>query len=71
MEESQEHPEVQERLPDHEIFRIWKFCILFYEIIFSFLFFKSWKYDNTFTGDLQNTEQSEFIIPPYITIIFK
>ena len=23
----------------------------------SFLFFKLWKYDNTFTGDLENTEQ--------------
>ena len=26
--------------------------------IFSFLFFKLWKYDNTFTGDLEDTEQS-------------
>ena len=24
----------------------------------SFLIFKLWKYDNTFTGDLENTEQS-------------
>ena len=23
----------------------------------SFLFFKLWMYDNTFTGDLENTEQ--------------
>ena len=25
--------------------------------LFSFFFFKLWKYDNTFTGDLENTEQ--------------
>ena len=25
---------------------------------FLFLFFKLWKYDNTFTGDLENIEQS-------------
>ena len=28
------------------------------EAIFFFLFLKLWKYDNTFTGDLENTEQS-------------
>ena len=31
-----------------------KSCSLF----FSFLFFKLWKYDNAFTEDLENTEQS-------------
>ena len=31
-------------------------CISFLNL--SFLFFKLWKYDNTFTGDFGNTEQS-------------
>ena len=31
---------------------------IFFLILFSFVFFKLWKYDNTFTGDLENTEQS-------------
>ena len=28
---------------------------------FFILFFKLWKYDNTFTGDLENTEQQGYI----------
>ena len=36
-------------------------------ISFFFIFFKLWKYDNTITGDLGNTEN---IVPLYITVIF-
>ena len=35
--------------------------------LFLFYFFKLWKYDNTITGDLENTEHR---VPLYITIIF-
>ena len=34
------------------------------------MFFKLWKYDNIFTGDLENREQLH-IVPLYITIIFQ
>ena len=33
-------------------------CIYLTASFFNFYFFKLWKYDNTFTGDLENTEQS-------------
>ena len=39
-------------LPTH----LFKILILFFS--FLSLFFKLWKYDNTFTGDLENTEQN-------------
>ena len=32
--------------------------VKYYKVVFSFLFFKLWKYDDTFTGDLENIEQS-------------
>ena len=38
-------------------------CFLFFSL-FLFLFFKLWKYDDTFIGDLENTEQS------YIFLLF-
>ena len=31
---------------------------MFLFFFFPFLFFKLWKYDNTFTADLENTEHS-------------
>ena len=43
------------------------FQILFY---LSFLFFKLWKYDSTFSGDLENTEQTLHIVLLYIAIIY-
>ena len=38
--------------------------------ISSFLFFKLWKYGNTFTGDLKKYRTELHIVPLYITIIF-
>ena len=38
-------------------------------LFFSFLFFKLWQYDNTFTGDLENIEQS-YIPFHYILQLF-
>ena len=50
---------------------IWSFpeLIVLPHGFFSF-FFKLWKYDNTFTGDLKNTKKKVHIVPLYIAIIF-
>ena len=37
--------------------QIWKVAF-FVVVVVNFYFLKLWKYDNTFTGDLKNTEQS-------------
>ena len=36
--------------------QIWK--VAFFVVVVNFYFSKLWKYDNTLTGDLKNTEQS-------------
>ena len=36
--------------------QIWK--VAFFVVVVNFCFLKLWKYDNTLTGDLKNTEQS-------------
>lgn len=33
-------------------------------------YFLIMKYENTFTGDLENTKQISYVVPLYITIIF-
>ena len=37
---------------------------------FNFYFLKLFKYDNIFTGELENAEQGYIYIPLYITTIF-
>ena len=55
------------RFISQRIFTIISWSFLFFSL--SFLFFELWKYDNTFTGDLENTEQS-YIWFYYILSLF-